>query len=155
VNAAALRQELAAWNVVLSISESGGLKYDAPGPVPAALVELLKEHKTQLIDELRTAEVVTSCDNLGVSSDRVDLFEVPRQPGHCGACALWEALPAPLAHMGLCSAGRGAHGWYDGPSDQVVEIHAAHACIAWEGKGFRTRVSGKSPAARPVAEVSR
>ncbi|WP_407543718.1 hypothetical protein Q0M94_28035 (plasmid) [Deinococcus radiomollis] len=55
MNAAALRQELAAQHVVLSVSESGRLKYEAPTALPHELVEAMKEHRDELLNNLRTA----------------------------------------------------------------------------------------------------
>jgi hypothetical protein len=55
VNAATLRQELAAQHVVLSVSEAGRLKYEAPAQLPRELVEAMKEHREALLISLRTA----------------------------------------------------------------------------------------------------
>jgi hypothetical protein len=55
VNAAILRQELAVHHVVLSISEAGRLKYEAPTALPRELVEAMKEHRAELLSSLRVA----------------------------------------------------------------------------------------------------
>ena len=58
----------------------------------------------------------------------------------CNTCAGWTAMPAPLAHMGLCDAGREAHGWQDGNPHKPVELQGGCQCLAYAGKGYRDRV---------------
>ena len=41
--------------------------------------------------------------------------------------------------MGLCSAGKRAHGWYDGNPALPVEIQAGHGCMANGGKGWQAK----------------
>lgn len=53
MNLGALRQELAAQHVTLSVSEAGKLKYDAPSGLPASLVDAMREHKTALLEGLQ------------------------------------------------------------------------------------------------------
>ena len=73
----------------------------------------------------------------------------------CGSCARWEALAVPLIHMGECSAGRRAHGWYDGNPSKPVEIQASCACMVHDGKGYWSRASGERYGTRPSAVVVR
>ena len=152
---------------VLLNAAGDGVRLEAAGPPSAELVRLARAHRAALLEHLAPAkaEDVAPEDFCAESSKRPDLGaarsafagqleDLARTPGHCGLCARWEALPAPLAHLGECSAGRAAHGWHDGNPVAPVEIHAAHSCAAWEGKGFRARGSGKqSGPAEPVASL--
>ena len=132
---------------VLLNAAGDGVRLEAAGPPSAELVRLARAHRAALLEALAPAKVedVPRIERPARSSFAADLTLTP---GHCGSCARWEVLPAPLAHLGECSAGRRAHGWHDGNSVAAVEIHAAHSCAAWEGKGYRARASGKrySPA---------
>ena len=143
---------------VLLNATGNGVRLEAAGPPSAEVVRLARTHRSALLEALAEREEgAPDYPVYSTSSKTSDPLAHPETahssfagqlealaltPGHCGACARWEALPAPLAHMGECSAGRRAHGWYDGPSVQAVEIHAAHACTAWEGKGFLAKASG-------------
>ena len=149
---------------VLLNAAGNGVRLEAAGPPSAEVVRLARTHRAALLEALAKGEESASAYPVGSTSSKTpDLPAHPRAarssfagqlealaltPGHCGACARWEVFPAPLAQMGECSAGRRAHGWYDGPSGQAVEIHAAHACTAWEGKGFQARASGRRCAHR-------
>lgn len=49
---AALQAELAVWNVILTLSDTGGLNYNAPVPIPQSLVESMKTHRAELLAQL-------------------------------------------------------------------------------------------------------
>ncbi|WP_407569116.1 hypothetical protein [Deinococcus altitudinis] len=151
--------QLEAEGVRVLLNAAGdGVRLEAEGPPSAEVVRLARTHRAALLEALAPARREAPAPKAerppaAARSSFAGQLEVQAQtPGHCGMCARWEALTAPLAHLGECSAGRLAHGWHDGPSGQAVEIHAAHACTAWEGKGFRARVSGKRYGPRPPAE---
>jgi hypothetical protein len=76
VNAAALRQELAVQHVVLSVSEAGRLKYEAPAALPRELVEAMKEHRDELLSSLQTALPVPEMVKTGQETQLL-----PRLPG--------------------------------------------------------------------------
>ena len=63
----------------------------------------------------------------------------------CGSCARFTPCPEPQAHMGLCSAGKRAHGWLDGNPALPVELQAGHKCAVNDGKGYRAKIGGYSP----------
>jgi len=182
VNLLALRHELAAQHVVLSLSPAGRLKYDAPAPLPVELVEAMKIHRDELLASLdplprevsspaadsdsdsysklskRSPDLLLEIEKKGLDRDTNTPQAVSRLqalaqiPGHCGVCARWTAHQAPLEHLGICNAGRQAHGWLDGSGRQPVEIHAAHACAAWGGRGFQGSAE-RSGATRQAIEV--
>lgn len=138
---------------VLLNAAGDGVRLEAAGPPSAELVRLARAHRAALLEALAPAKVedVPRTERPARSAFAGQLGDLALTPGHCGSCARWEALPAPLAHLGECSAGRAAHGWHDGNPAAAVEIHAAHSCAAWEGKGFRARGSGKQhSSAEPV-----
>ncbi len=150
---------------VLLNAAGDGVRLEAAGPPSAELVRLARTHRAALLEALTPAKAeapLPTCSELSKSPDPArpavrsafagQLETQAGTSGHCGMCARWAALPAPLAHLGECSAGRRAHGWHDGNPAAAVEIHAAHACTAWEGKGFRARASGKRYGPRPPAE---
>ena len=153
---------------VLLNAAGDGVRLEAAGPPSAEVVRLARTHRSALLEALAEREEGAPASPVYSTSRKIpdplahpeavhssfarQLDALALMPGHCGVCARWEALTAPLAHMGECSAGRRAHGWYDGPSVQAVEIHAAHACTAWEGKGFLAKASGKRPAPCSPAE---
>lgn len=64
MNLGALRQELAAQHVTLSVSAAGRLKYDAPGPLRASLVDAMREHKTALLEGLQKHQKTPNIDPL-------------------------------------------------------------------------------------------
>jgi hypothetical protein len=117
VNLAQLQQELRAQRVTVSPSPAGGLRYDAPAPIPAQLVEALKEHKAALLR---------------------DPLVIGAQVGHCGSCRRWSPGPW-VPYMGECSAGWPAHGLTYGAPPGPVEIQAGHSCAAYGGKGWQAR----------------
>ncbi len=128
MNLDVLWEELAAQHVILSPSADGGLRYDAPGPIPAQLVEGLKEHKAALLSDLRV---------------------IGQQPGHCGSCARW--TPGPwVPWMGECDAGWAAHGLPYGTPPGPVEMQAGHHCTAFDGQGWRPRHTRPGAAAHPM-----
>ncbi|MGY2895455.1 hypothetical protein [Deinococcus sp. UYEF24] len=149
---------------VLLNAAGDGVRLEAAGPPSAELVRLARTHRAALLEALtpakgtqkgRTpdpAKAEAPARPAVRSSFAGQLEALALTPGHCGLCARWEALPVPLAHLGECSAGRKAHGWHDGNPAASVEIHAAHACTAWEGQGFRARASGKRYGPRLPAE---
>ena len=155
---ARLLARLEAEGVQVLLNAAGdGVRLKAAGPPSAEVVRLARTHRAALLEHLAPAkaEDVPRAERPQVavrSSFAGQLDNLALTPGHCGVCARWEAMPAPLAHLGECSAGRRAHGWQDGPDRQPVEIHAAHACTAWEGQGFRARSTGKRSGPRPPAE---
>ena len=140
-----------------------GVRLEAAAIPSAEVVRLARTHRAALLEELTRpqegedpakAEDVPTPDPAQVaraSAFAGQLEALAQTAGHCGLCSRWAALPAPLAHLGECSAGRRAHGWHDGNPAAAVEIHAAHSCAAWEGQGFRARVSGKRYGPRPAA----
>ena len=139
--AAELLATLEAAGVMVSLNALGdGLKLSAATPPPAELLAQIRAAKPALLEVLR-----------GVPSGQT-LSTAGTLTHTCGTCARWEALAPPLAHMGLCSAGRAAHGWHDGNPAAHVEIHAAHSCTAWEGQGFRARAGGRRYGPRPPVE---
>ena len=138
--AAELLVTLEAAGVLVSLNTSGdGLKLSAATQPPAELLAQIRAAKPALLEVLRGVPPAHTLPAVN--------------PRTCGSCARWAALPAPLAHMGLCSAGRAAHGWYDGNPVAPVEIHAAHACAANSGKGFRVRASS-SPHPQTIPPLS-
>jgi len=148
------RLEAEGVRVVLNAA-GDGVRLEAEGPPSAEVVRLARTHRAVLLEALTPAKVeAAGCySDLSTTPDPAHvartlafagrLEALALTPGHCGVCGRWEALAAPLAHLGECSAGRRAHGWHDGPPAAAVEIHAAHACTAWEGKGYRARASVK------------
>jgi hypothetical protein len=164
---ALLLARLEAEGVRVLLNAAGdGVRLEAAGPPSAELVRLARTHRAALLEALTPAKAEAEAltpiySNRSRSPDPArpavrssfagKLEALALTPGHCGLCARWEALPAPLAHLGECSAGRKAHGWHDGSPAAAVEIHAAHSCAAWEGQGFRARASGKRYGPRPPA----
>lgn len=108
MNAAALRQELAAQHVILSVSEAGKLKYEAPSPLPAALVEAMKEHREELLMNLRP----TAKDPRGSVVRRHSDQERPSVP----------RLPAPVASMVAAAASDQIKGGAVLPSGLVTDL---------------------------------
>ena len=49
---AALQNEMAAWNVTLILTDTGGLKYEAPVPIPLSLVKGMKTYRAELLAQL-------------------------------------------------------------------------------------------------------
>ena len=143
---AELLTELQSRGVTLTVQGSQLLTTAPKGAITPDLGEAIKAHKAALLVALQGQVSGAAL------APRPDPLEVGQQPGHCGICARWEALAPPLAHMGLCSAGRAAHGWHDGNPAAHVEIHAAHSCAAWEGQGFRARAGGRRYGPRPPVE---
>ena len=137
--AAALLSALQAAGVHVALSAAGNtLELTGKRP-PAALLDEVRASKAALLEALAPANredvaPKTECPPAARSFFAADLA---RTPGHCGSCARWIALPAPLAHIGLCSAGRAAHGWYDGNPVAPVELQAGHGCAAHGGKGWK------------------
>lgn len=64
MNLGALKQELAAQHVTLSVSEAGRLKYDAPTALPVVLVDAMREHKTALLESLQNHQKTPDVDPL-------------------------------------------------------------------------------------------
>jgi len=173
------RLEAKGVRVVLSAARDG-VRLEAAAPPSAELVRLARTHRAALLEALTPAKVEAPQDlgearpasfsDLRTSPDptKVDaadpahlaralafagrLEALALTPGHCGVCGRWEALPAPLAHLGECSAGRRAHGWQDGNPAAAVETHAALTCTAWDGQGFRAKAGGqrRGPPADPA-----
>ena len=136
--AAELLVTLEAAGVVVSLNTSGdGLTLSAAIQPPTELLTQIRAAKPALLEVLRG---VLPAHSLPAVSART-----------CNSCARWEALALPLAHMGLCSAGRAAHSWYDGNPVAPVEIQAAHCCAAHGGKSYRARASSPRPPAELVA----
>lgn len=170
--AAAVRLVLAqleAEGVSVLLNAAGdGVRLEAAGPPSAEVVRLARTHRAALLEALAPAKRESPAAELSrhspergrpspdLSASRsaftASLEALAQTPGHCGLCARWEALLAPLAHLGECSAGRRAHGWHDGNPAAAVEIHAAHRCAAWGGQGFRARAGGRRYGPRPPAE---
>ena len=128
---------------VLLNAAGEGVRLEAEGPPSAELVRLARTHRAALLEHLTPAKAEAPARPAMRSSFAGQLGALAQTPGYCGMCARWEALPAPLAHMCECSAGRRAHGWHDGNPAASVEIQAGHSCAAWEGQGFRARAGGK------------
>ncbi|MDK2014516.1 MULTISPECIES: hypothetical protein [unclassified Deinococcus] len=126
-----LRAALAQAGVHLGCTEAGRLRYDAPGPLPVALVESMKAHRAAL---LRQVEQGRTADG------RLNVAALAAQRGHCGCCARWNGPDA--YGDGLCSLGRAAHGWLDGNPRAPVLTVAHHACAAQAGKGWKARTHG-------------
>ncbi|MEF2278783.1 hypothetical protein V3W47_10780 [Deinococcus sp. YIM 134068] len=118
-----LRADLARYDVRLSMGEGGRLRYDAAPSLSAEVLDAMRTHKAALLAGLR--------------SPRPEWEQIGAQPGHCGSCARWTPTPYPLE--GECSAGRRAHGWYDGNPSAPVLIHPGHRCAADSGQGYRAR----------------
>ena len=126
--AAELLVTLEAAGVMVSLNAlRDGLKLNAATQPPAELLAQIRAAKPALLEVLR-----------GVPSGQT-LSTAGTLTHTCGTCARWEALAPPLAHMGLCSAGRAAHGWYDGNPVAPVEIQAGHGCAAHGGKGWQVK----------------
>ena len=130
---AELLTELRARGVTLTVQGSQLLTTAPKGAITPDLGEAIKAHRAALLVALQGQVSGAAL------APRPDPLEVGQQPGHCGTCARWEALAPPLAHMGLCSAGRAAHGWYDGNPVAPVEIQAGHGCAAHGGKGWQVK----------------
>ena len=128
MNLDSLKRELDAHHVILSISEAGRLKYNAPGPVPVALVELLKEHKTELLEELKTAENMAFSHDLSAP----DWAALSLEAGRCGSCARFTPASDWGPYMGTCSAP--ARAWW--PEQAPLSIHLAYACPLEGGVGY-------------------
>lgn len=111
--------------VTLTLTEGDMLLPTAPAAPPENVIQGIREQRHVLIRRLQRGQTAEG-----------QLCHVP-QAGECGTCSSWSALPA--AHMGLCRAGRRAHGWYDGDPQQGVEIHVRHRCAAYGGTGWRLR----------------
>ena len=132
--AAELLVTLEAAGVMVSLNASGdGLKLSAVTPPPAELLAQIRAAKPALLEVLRG---VTSTHTLSVADTLAQT---------CGSCARWAALPAPMAHMGKCSAGKRAHGWLDGNPALPVEIQAGHGCMANGGKGWQAKQRTQTP----------
>ena len=156
---ARLLGQLEAEGVRVVLNAAGdGVRLEAAGPPSAELVRLARTHRAALLEALAPAKkegpAAEPSPDLGAArtSFAGPLEALAQTPGHCELCTRWEALLAPLAHLGECSAGRRAHGWQNGNPAAAVEIHAAHACTAWEGKGFRARAGGRRYGPRPPSE---
>ena len=147
--------QLEAEGVRVLLNAAGdGVRLEAAGPPSAEVVRLARTHRATLLEALAPAKVKpvppadlpstlrTGPNRAARSSFAASLENLALTPGHCGVCARWSALPAPLAHMGLCSVGRRAHGWLDGDPAAAVEIQAGCGCMVHGGKGWRSTLSG-------------
>ena len=105
MNEVALRQELAAQHVVLSVSESGRLKYEAPTALPHELVEAMKEHRDELLRNLRTA--LPPIPQLVIPSHEVQTLP---------------CLPGPVASMVAAAASDQIKGGAVLPSGLVTDL---------------------------------
>ena len=112
---AALRQELAAQHVRLSLSVAGKLKYEAPGQLPAALVEAMKEHREELLSGLRPALKNSEIDVKRRHSDQ-ERSSVP-------------CLPSPLASMVSAAASGQIRGGTALASSLVTDL--GEYVLAW------------------------
>ena len=161
---ALLLARLEAEGVRVCLNAAGdGVRLEAAGPPSAELVRLARTHRAALLEALAPAkaeavppaelhsEAKKGADRAARSSFAGQLEALALTPGHCGSCARFTPCPA-QAHMGLCSAGKRALGWYDGNPSLPVEIQAGHGCAAWEGQGFRARAGGRRYGPRPPAE---
>lgn len=86
----------------------------------------------------------------GMKRYTADPLELGKERGRCGSCARWAAHPAPADHMGVCSAGRAAHGWLDGAALTPVETQAALLCQVYGGSGWRKMLKNDEVAAQPA-----
>ena len=151
MNAPALLEALSAAGVTVALNAAGdGLALSGRGQPPAALLEEVRASKAALLAALRGTQNVRTPElphalprRSGEAmphppslspSPLPDLAALALLPGHCGSCARF--TPGPFPPLGLCSAGRRAHGWLDGSPLLPVEIHAAHGCPVLEGKGW-------------------
>ena len=123
MNVLTLLNTLEGLGVSVTVRPGGKLRLEPASLVPADLLHEIRAAKPALLKVLRGAPT------------RPDPLEVGQQQGHCGSCARWSAPPQ--AHMGLCSAGKRAHGWLDGNPTLPVELQAGHGCMANGGKGWQ------------------
>ena len=137
--AVALLSALQAAGVHVALGVTGDtLELTGKRP-PAALLNEVRASKAALLEALAPAnreDVAPKTERLPVARSFF-AADLARTPGHCGSCARWSAPPQ--AHMGLCSAGRAAHGWYDGNPVAPVEIQAGHGCVAHGGKSWQAQ----------------
>ena len=103
---AALQEELAAWNVTLTLSDTGGLKYEAPVPIPLSLVEGMKTYRAELLAQLWRPLV---------------------KPG--SAAGVVPCLPSPLAMMVAAAASDQIPGGAELSSGRVTDL-GGHV-LAW------------------------
>lgn len=125
---AELLAELARHGVSLKATPEGKLRPRADQPPPAELVEAMRQHRAALLRQVEEGRL---------PDGRLDITRLTAAPGHCGSCARW--TPTPYTLEGECSAGRRAHGWYDGNPSAPVLIHPGHRCAADSGQGYRAR----------------
>lgn len=140
--------EAAGVRIVVAV---GGNTLELSGKLPRPqLLAQVRASKAALLEILTPAK-----EERPRPSSSPDWEVIGQQPGHCASCARWEAAPDWGPFMGLCSAGRQAHGWWDGDSSAPVPIHGAHGCAAYDGKGYRARGTGKryAPASLPSPDV--
>lgn len=119
MNVAALRQELAAQHVTLSVSVAGKLKYEAPGQLPAALVDAMKAHRAELLAELGHAERKPQDPAAEKPSGYVIFRHSSSVP----------CLPSPLASMVSAASSGNISGGAQLPSGIVVDLGAY--VLAW------------------------
>ena len=122
MNLEQLKGELTALSVVLSITAEGKLKYDAPSPIPARVVEGMREHKTSLLAGVEAAPAPRV-------KTRPALEERASMAGHCGTCRAFTLAPDEGRYMGVCSHGCGAFEPWVRHSGLPAVVHEAARCM--------------------------
>ena len=165
-----LLSQLDAAGVQVTVNAAGdGLSLRGQGRPPADLLEAVHACKAALLTVLTSAKkaaapplpvLADSQKQRGeimpgpVKTSEVEAAAPRKNQPRCAICARWEALPAPLAHMGLCNAGRLAHGWADGNPHGPVEISGAHGCVVCGGRGHRRHINETQPMPVPIARLA-
>jgi len=143
-----LQAALARHSAVLRFAPDGEhLECEALQPLTPEIVKGLQEHRAALLRQVQEAlqndmdQQQTSLETAPTHArwPALDLLARAQQPGHCGCCARWAAYPSPADHMGVCSAGRAAHGWLDGAAHASVETQVGLRCQVYEGTGWEVR----------------
>lgn len=123
-----VRLALVRHGVTLALTPERQVRAHARQQPPAELIEAMRERRAPLLRQVEWGQF---------SDGRLDVATLSAQPGHCGSCARWTPTGYPLE--GECSAGRRAHGWFDGVPTAPVLTHPGSPCQALEGRAYKAR----------------
>ena len=115
--------------------------FDVKPPIPVTLLEAIQNDPKTTPNPAQTPSKRYAPDPITAG----------QQAGRCGSCARWVAHAAPAAHLGVCDAGRRAHGWFDGAPLAPVETQAALLCQVYGGSGWRAVQKNATGARHNVA----